>query len=115
MGWGALLAWRKPRILPPPTSVFPSPLLIWPSFLCAGPPHHTDTSPGGIAPKTAGKDSDSESGGRRATNPDFIVREREKGETWVRGQGCYIVKHKELMGRGRPAGPVPLPGWCWKG
>lgn len=26
------------------------------------------------------------------------------------GQGCYIVKQKELMGRGRPVGAGPHPG-----
>lgn len=38
MGWGALLTLRKPRILPPPSPVFPSPSFFWPSFLCAAPP-----------------------------------------------------------------------------
>lgn len=78
---------------------FPIPSFFWPPFLCADPPYHTDTYPDEIAPKIAGKDLEYESRGRRATNPDFIVRERVKGKTWVWGQGCYIVKQKELMGR----------------
>ena len=115
MGWGALLTLSKPWILPPPSPISPSPSFFWPSFLCAGPPHHTHTLPDGIAPKSAGKDGESESQGRRATNPDFIVREGEKGKTWVGGRGCYIVKQKELMGRGRPVGACPPPGSVLEG
>lgn len=89
--------------------LFLIPSFFWPPFLCADPPHHTDTYPDEIAPKIADKDLEYESRGRRATNPDFIVREREKGKTWVWGQGCYIVKQKESMGRGRPVGPRPPP------
>lgn len=96
MGWGALLTLRKPRILPPPSPVFPSPSFFWPSFLCARPPrpprHHTRTLLMELLPPQRAK-IESESGGRRATNPDFIVREGEKGKTWAGGRDCYIVKH----------------------
>lgn len=67
-----------------------------------------------LLPKQRAK-IESESGGRRATNPDFIVRARERGKAWMGGRGCYIVKQKELMGRGRPVGAIPLPGRYWKG
>lgn len=76
---------------------FPVPLLLLALFpVCPPPPppprHHTRTLLMELLPPQRAK-IEAESGGRRATNPDFIVREGEKGKTWAGGRDCYIVKH----------------------
>lgn len=48
--------------------------------------------------------------GTEGNESRLYCRGEGKGKTWMGGQGCYIVKHKELMGTGRPVGARPPPG-----